>query len=244
MNDSHRPLPPATSEALLRYTVLAQVQALLLEGCPLGEALRKVAERDHVHLDGRPVHISLRTLQRWRAAYLAGNFAALEPRSRPRTETALALSQELIGFLRTEKQRDPRASVPELLRRAEQQGIIGSALAVDRTTAWRACRRMGLPTRALPSKHEGDMRRWRYPQRMQCVLADGNHFRAGAARLRRVALIFLDDATRYALDGLVGTSESVLLFLLGLYEMVIKYGLMDLLYLDRGPGFIGRDTLE
>jgi len=91
-------------------------------------------------------------------------------------------SEALIGFLRTEKQGDPRASVPELLRRAEQQGIIGSALSVDRTTVWRACRRMGLPTRARPSKREGDMRRWRYPHRMQCVLADGKHFRAGAGR--------------------------------------------------------------
>ena len=244
MNDSHRPPPAASSEALLRYTVLAQVEALLLSGWALSEAVREVAERKHVHPDGRPVHVSVRTLQRWRAAYLAGNFAALEPRSRPRIETSIALSEALIGFLRTEKQGDPRASVPELLRRAEQQGIIGSALSVDRTTVWRACRRMGLPTRVQPSKREGDMRRWRYPQRMQCVLADGKHFRAGARRLRRVALVFLDDATRYGLEGLVGTSESARLFLLGLYDMVIKHGLAELLYLDRGPGFISADTLE
>jgi len=244
MNDSHCPPPAASSEALLRYTVLAQLEALLLSGWALSEAVREVAERKHVHPDGRPVHVSVRTLQRWRAAYLAGNFAALEPRSRPRTETSLALSEALIGFLRTEKQGDPRASVPELLRRAEQQGIIGSALSVDRTTVWRACRRIGLPTRARPSKREGDMRRWRYPHRMQCVLADGKHFRAGAGRLRRVALVFLDDATRYGLGGLVGTSESTLLFLLGLYDMVINHGLAELLYLDRGPGFISTDTLE
>ena len=87
------------------------------------------------------------------------------------------------------------------------------------------------------------MRRWRYPHRMQCVLVDGKHFRAGNARLRRVALFFLDDATRYGLDGLVGTSESVELFLHGLYEMTSKHGLMDLLYLDKGPGFRSNDTL-
>jgi len=224
--------------------VLAQVEALLLGGWADSEAVREVAERKHAHPDGRPVHISVRTLQRWRAAYLLGNFAALEPRSRTRTETSLALSEALIDFLRTEKQRDPRASVPELLRRAEQQGIIGCALAVDRTTVWRTCRRMGLPTRARPSKREGDMRRWRYPHRMQCVLADGKHFRAGARRLRRVALFFLDDATRYGLHAVVGTSESTLLFLLGLHEMVSKHGLAELLYLDRGPGFISADTLE
>jgi hypothetical protein len=103
---------------------------------------------------------------------------------------------------------------------------------------------MGLPTRARPSKREGDMRRWRYPQRMQCVLADGKHFRAGARRLRRVALFFLDDATRYGLHAVVGSSESTLLFLRGLHDMVSSHGLADLVYLDRGPGFISAHTLE
>jgi hypothetical protein len=244
MNDPHRPLPAASAEALLRYTVLAQLEALLLGGWAPGEAVREVADRTHAHPDGRQVRISVRTVQRWRAAYVRGNLRALEPRSRMRTDTSVALSEALIDFLRTEKRRDPRASVPELVRRAEQRGIIDCARAVDRTTVWRACRRMELPTRARPSKGEGDMRRWCYPHRMQCVLADGKHFRAGARRLRRVALFFLDDATRYGLHAVVGSSESTLLFLPGLYDMVSRHGLMDLLYLDRGPGFISADTLE
>ena len=103
---------------------------------------------------------------------------------------------------------------------------------IDRTTVWRACRRIGLPTRQRPHKREGDTRRWRYAERMQCVLADGKHFRAGAARLRRVALFFLDDATRYGLEVLVGTAESSELFLRALYQMVMRYGLADLLFLD------------
>ena len=243
MNDPHRPLPTVCPEALLRYSVLAQVEALVLRGSLPSDAVREVAGRQHAYPDGCPVQVSVRTLQRWRAAYATGNIAALAPRSRKRTETSVALSEALVAFLRTEKQRDPRASVPELLRRAKTRGIIAADLPIDRATAWRACRRMGLPTRARPSKREGDMRRWRYPHRMQCVLADGKHFRAGGARLRRVALFFLDDATRYGLEVLVGTAESTELFLHGLYHMVTTHGLADLLYLDRGPGFISNDTL-
>jgi hypothetical protein len=78
---------------------------------------------------------------------------------------------------------------------------------------------------------------------MQCVLCDGKHFRAGASRLRRVALFFLDSATRYGLDVVVGTSESTILFLRGLFDLVTKHGLPDLLYLDRGSGFVSSDTL-
>jgi len=246
MNDAPRPpnLPAAPSpEALLRYAVLAQIEALILGGGSVGAAVREVAGRDHAHPDGRRIRVSVRTLQRWRAAYAAGGLEALEPKSRRQTDTSVVLSEALLSFLKTEKERDPRASVPELIRRAQARGIIPADLPVDRTTVWRACRRMGLATRARPSKREGDMRRWIYAHRMQCVLCDGKHFRAGAARLRRVALFFLDSATRYGMDVVVGTSESTALFLGGLHDLVTKHGLPDLLYLDRGPGFISADTL-
>ena len=189
------------------------------------------------------MRISVRTLQRWRTAWASGKLAALEPQQRTLTTTSLALSPELVTFLRTEKQRDARASVPELVRRARERSIISVDAKIDRTTVWRACRRIGLPTRQRPHKREADTRRWRYAERMQCVLADGTHFRAGAARLRRVALFFLDDATRYGLDVLVGTAESSELFLRALYEVVMHHGLADLYYLDKGPGFIAKDTL-
>jgi putative transposase len=243
MNGTNRPPATPSAEALLRYAVLSHVESLVLGGWAPGAALGEVAGREHTRPDGRTVRVSVRTLQRWRAAYASGGLAALEPASRRRTDSSVALGAPLLGFVIEEKRRDPRASVPELLRRARQRGLIATDLPVDRVTVWRACQRLGLPTRIRPSKQEGEMRRWRYPHRMQCVLADGKHFRAGAARLRRVAVFFLDDATRYALGVVVGTSESAALFLGGLHDVVRRYGVPDLLYLDHGPGFISGDTL-
>lgn len=238
-----RPPSAPSAEALMRYSVLAQVEALILGGSRTSTAVRVVAGRDHAHVDGRPVRVSTRTIQRWCAAYLRGGMAALEPKDRTRTQTSKVLSRKLVAFLRDEKDRDPRASVPELLRRARASGVVAEDDLVDRTTLWRACRRLGLATRDRPSKREGDMRRWRYPHRMQCVLCDGKHFRAGGTRARRVALFFFDDATRYGLDVCVGPSESTELFLRGLYDLVRRHGLPDLLYLDHGAGFASGDTL-
>lgn len=243
MSNTSLPPPAPSAEALFRYSVVAQVEALVLRGRAAGRALREVARRDHVHPSGGLQRVKLRTVQRWRAAYKEkGDLAALEPRSRVRTDSSVVLPEELVTFFRVEKGRDPRASVPELLRRARVRGVIAEDLHVDRSTAWRACWRLGLPTRMRPSKHEGDKRRWKYPHRMQCVLCDGKHFRAGAARLRRVALFFLDDATRYGLDVVVGTSESTDLFLPAVYDVTCKHGLADLYYLDNGPGFKSDDT--
>ena len=229
-----------SSDALFRYTVLAQVEALVLGGVPATEAVRAVAARVHADAAGGARRVSARTIRRWRATYAEGGMAGLESRRRQRAVASGVLPEVFVAFLRTEKERDPRASVPELIRRARVKGITAAPL--DRTTVWRVCRRMGLSTRMRPTKKEGDRRRWRYAHRLQCVLCDGKHFRAGAGRLRRVALFFLDDATRYAITAIVSTSESADLFLHGLYDMALRAGLPDLLYLDHGPGFIANDS--
>lgn len=161
-----RPAAFAPSQtALFRYSVLAQVAALVLAGQPRCRALSDVSLRDHAFPDGGLRRIRLRTLQRWQAAWDAsrGDLLSLEPRSRKRTTTSVVLPEALVTFMKKEKIRDPRASVPELLRRAEVKGVIVAASALDRTTAWRACVRMGLPTRYRPSRRELDSRRWRYP---------------------------------------------------------------------------------
>lgn len=55
------------------------------------------------------------------------------------------------------------------------------------------------------------------------VLSDGKHFRAGALRARRVAMFFLDDATRCGLHVVVGTEgESAELFLRDPFEVVSR----------------------
>ncbi len=48
-----------------------------------------------------------------------------------------------------------------------------------------------------------------------------------------VALIFLDDATRYGLAVWVGTSGSTELFLHGLHELVLRHGRLEALFLDQ-----------
>ena len=42
---------------------------------------------------------------------------------------------------------------------------------------------------------------------------------------------------------MVGTSESSELFLRALYQMVMRHGMADLFFLDKGPGFISLDTV-
>ena len=228
--------------ALFRYQVVCHVLARELGGYKRSEAVTVTCSMKHPSPEGRARTVKVRTLYRWLSAFGQRGISGLEPKGRKKTDVSEVLSEALVAFVRAEKTDDPRASIPEIIRRAERRKLIASEQEVSRTTVWRAVARMGLPTRVRPSKAEGDMRRFAYPNRMMMILCDVNRFRVGTERLRRVALFFLDDATRKGLHVVVGTDETTELFLRGVYELIRKVGLMTIAFLDNGSGFISKDT--
>jgi transposase InsO family protein len=242
-NDPSR-LNEPSDEALFRYQVLSQVLVREYTGEPRSQAIAGVAAIEHITADRKPRMVSQRSIYRWLAAYEALGFAGLLPAARAHVADSVVLARPLIDFFKQQKNADPWASVPELIRRASLTGLISPDQLINRVTVWRTLKRMGIDTQRRKQLVDRDSRRFAYPHRMQMVLCDGKHFRAGAARLRRVALFFLDDACRMGLHAVVGTSECAELFLRGLYETTLSYGLMDALYVDRGPGFIANDVIE
>jgi putative transposase len=156
----------------------------------------------------------------------------------------VVLSEALLDYFKAEKLADARASIPELIRRARVTGRIKADERVHRGTLWRALRHMGVPTGRIKTPKVRDCRRFAYAHRLDMVLCDGKHLRAGAGRLKRVALFFIDDATRFGLEVVVGTSENTVLFLRGLYQCILSYGRMTGLFVDNGPGFIALDSIE
>jgi transposase InsO family protein len=229
-----------SSEALFRFVTVSEILARIATGEPRADVVGAVAARRHTSFDGAPRRVSERSLYRWLAAFSVSGFAGLEPKQRTRVPSAL--SKELIEFLIAEQTGDDPASIPELIRRAKEYGVVKPNEAVHRVTVYRMCKRLHLHVGRIRRAKDRDSRRFAYPHRMDMVLCDGKHFRAGAQRAKRVALFFLDDASRYALHTVVGTSETQELFQRGLYECIVKHGYMGAVYLDRGPGFIAEDT--
>ncbi len=233
-----------SSAALFRFTVVSQVLARMHGGEPLAEAICAVARVDHVRWDGVVRLVSERSIRRWVAAYESNGMDGLEPKTRSLEITANVLPVEFREFLVREKLKDHAASIPEVIRRAVEHGILLDDHGLDRSTVYRTARRLGLPLARRKQAKDRDSRRFAFPHRMDMVLCDGKHFRAGEQRKKRVALFFIDDATRYILHVVVGTSETAALFQRGLYECLTRHGYMSVLYLDRGPGFIAEDTVD
>lgn len=234
------PPPPIPDVALFRFAVLSEVRVQILRGQTMARAVRDVASREHVGADGRPCRVGSRSIYRWLAAFSEAGVVGLA--STPRSPVAShVLEPALVAFLAAEKRADGRASIPELLRRAVVAGLVHTAEDVDRTTVWRVFRRLGVRTRTGKAPPP-DQRRFAKENRMQIVLCDGKHFRAGPRSARRVALFFIDDASRYVPHVVVGPSESALLFLRGFHGLLERVGKMDIVYDDHGPGFIAEDS--
>jgi transposase InsO family protein len=244
VKQTRHPQEQAPVDALFRYQVVSQVLSRQHKGEPRPEAIDAVSKIVQVTVDGRQRLVSKRSIYRWIAAYKTKGFNGLLPVPR-KTSASYVLPVRLLDFIKEQKEDDPRASIPELIRRARQLEVIPTDAHIDRTTVWRSLQRLGLNTRRrkYPKKLR-DSRRFAYPHRMDMVLCDGKHFRAGSSRLKRVALFFIDDATRMMLGAVVGTAESANLFLHGLHRIVKTYGMMTSIFLDNGSGFIAHDTIN
>lgn len=232
-----------TAKSLFRHFIVSLVLALIGRGWGRGDAVREVASRPHHH-GGQVRQVSVRSIYRWLKRYEEAGFSGLQDAPRQSTRASHVLSKALLDFIASEHQSDPDASIPELIRRARQYGVISESESIDRTTVWRAMKRMGLDTRrrALPP----DTRAFEYQDRLQMVMSDFVRFRAGEGRLKRLAIYFLDDATRYGIEVVVSTEsgEGLKTVLRAFHAVIEAVGRFDCLYVDRGAGFVAHALHE
>ena len=231
-----------------RRTVVDFVRARVEGGARLPDAITEVCKISFIKPCGKIERAKPRSIYRWLEKSKKEGESSLDTPLKPMLAPSSVLPQELLDYLADEKNEDRRASIPELLERAVELGHMTSVEDVDRTTVWRALNRMGIstviPKRSQKPESSEGKKRFEYPHRMMMVLCDGKRFRAGIKRRRRVVLFFLDDATRYLLGAIVGTEENTDLFLRGLWSVLCMYGFMTVIFVDRGPGFISKDTQD
>jgi putative transposase len=226
--------------ALRRFIVVSAVLSRLETGISFSAALREIARSPPLTEDGSKTRCSERTLRRWVSDYRRKGFDGLLPKDRHMKVASRVLENDFVSYICREKAIDQEASIPELMRRARQDEVtIGSR---SRVTVWRAAKRLNLPIFSAIAPENTSMRRFAYQYPLQMVLTDGVHFRAGPKRVKRVAMVLLDDATRFALAGVVGCSETSELFLQLVWKGLTAHGMFSSLYADNGSGFSSGDA--
>jgi len=231
---------PGWATALMRYDAAKYVEMLVQMGKTKSGAAEIASKKPLSDHKGGEKRHSFSSLIRWYDLYKAGGIDALF--DRPHPSRGLTMDPGLLKFLIDEKHKDPEASIPEVIARARENDIVGKNERIDRTTVYRAARRLNLPLLRRIRSEATNMRPFAFEHRMMMILCDGKVFRAGPHGLKRIALFFIDDATRYILDVFVGTSETTIFFLSSLLSIISNFGVMSRLFLDRGPGFRSGDT--
>ena len=227
--------------ALERFAAVSAVICRTTGGMSLSRAIAEVTKTSLIGLDGREMTVSRASLYRWHADFEAEKFDGLLDESRATGVISRVLPAAFIDFMVQEKADDPDASLPEIIRRAEVDDVIAKN-SLSRSSVWRAAKRLNLPLFTEKVSPYDDAQRFEHEYRMRMVLCDGKHFRAGATQLRRLVFCYLDDATRKVIAAVVGSAEDRSLFLRGVMKVVRRAGLMDGMYLDRGPAFIAKDS--
>ena len=184
-----------TPEALFRYRIVSAVRARLMTGQSLADVVRSISREPHFEQNGEQRRVTTRTLYRWMAAYGQHAIQGLEPSVRTPLLGSRVLAPALVNYLEQEHAADREASIPELMKRAKAEGHIRLDEKVQRSTVWKLFQRLGLKTARHIRPKYTDMRRFEYSNRMQMVLVDGKHFRAGPTSVRRVAIYFIDRST-------------------------------------------------
>jgi transposase InsO family protein len=234
---------PGLERALFRFGIISEVLGKVAMGNTLPQGINEAVKSTHLWKNKiKPV--SSRSIYRWVQLYEQKGFSGLFDRERQKTTGSTALTDELITCLEREKAKDPKASIPEILRRARVMGVIGETTKVSRVTMYRCAKRKNLPIFSRREKGKGDMRRFAKKHRMRMTLTDGKHFKAGEKRRKRVVLTFIDDAHRYAMVAVVGKSETRWLLLRGFYKLIKRFGKPVVLYLDHGTGFTAKDVVK
>lgn len=232
-----------STRTLFRYQVISQVLSLIKQGRTKAEAVCTTTANLHFFGKGHLRRARARSIYRWLALYEESGIQGLQDQKRKSRQVSVVLPGRFMDFLASEKEKDPKASIPELIRRARGRGILDPKTVVDRTTVYRACLKLGIPVARRKKAKDRDSRRFAYPHRLDMVLCDGKFFRAGVTRAKRLAMILIDDASRFILHLVVGTSENAALFQRCLFECIQKHGLMSTVYFDNGSGFRAEDSL-
>ena len=115
---------------LFRWQIVGEATDVSLSARERGRLVRALAEREHLHPDGRWVRVGRNTLDRWIRAYREGGFDGLVPAPRRRRERHAGAVLELAVALRREQPARTAAQIHRII--VEAEGAAPSARTIQR----------------------------------------------------------------------------------------------------------------
>ncbi|HTX08828.1 MAG TPA: DDE-type integrase/transposase/recombinase [Solirubrobacteraceae bacterium] len=223
----------AQEVGLFRWKVIGEATDVSLSARERGRLVRALAEREHLHPDGRWVRVGRNTLDRWIRAYREGGFDALVPAPRRRTK-GTPERLEVAEALRREQPARTAAQIHRII--LEAQGAAPSA-----TTIQRHFKAVGLPwkssgvARALGRFEAVAPNELWTGDALHGPIVDGH---------RTFLFCFLDDHSRLLVGYRWAARENVLNASAALRAGIAARGVPKAVYVDNGSPFVSGQLLR
>lgn len=232
---------PRFAEALFRYRLIAEAVEAADEA--RGRLLREVEAKTHTAPDGREKTVTLRTLQRWVDRFKQHKLAGLRRKVRKDKGRVRAISDAALAAAIARRDEENDRSTPTVIDILERADIVAKG-ALKRSTLDRHLDRCGKSRRMLHVFGIKRHVRLSFAHPLDFVVGDfhdGPYVRADTGEIRRAQLgAFIDHCSRYVPESRWGLAEDFMAVRRGLRVFVTAWGLMDKLYVDRGPGYQAR----
>jgi len=218
---------------LFRWKVVGEATDVSLSARERGRLVRALAEREHLHPDGRWVRVGRNTLDRWVRAYRVGGFDALVPVPR-RAVKGTPERLELAVALRREQRARTAAQIHRII--LESQGAAPSARTIQRHL-----RAAGLPWKG--SDVARALGRFEAEHRNELWTGDALHGPLIGGH-RTFLFCFLDDHSRLLVGYRWAAREDVLNASRALRAGIAARGLPKAVYVDNGSPFVSGQLLR
>jgi putative transposase len=224
--------------ALFRYRLIAD--AITAPRGARAELLRKVAAAEHQGPCGDLVRVTVRTLERWIAAYERDKLHGLVRRPRKDRGAARAITTAALDraiALRHEGSHRSTTTLIDILVRA---GEVAPG-ALRRSTLDRHLDKRSASRRMLHTLGDKRHVKLSFPSPLAFVVGDfhaGPYVRTETGDLRRAELgAFIDHCSRYVPESRYFMTEDLMGVRVGLRRLCTSAGVPHRLYVDHGPGY-------
>lgn len=231
--------------ALFRYSLISPVVSRQTPMTPgeLGAFLREVSTRDYDIPGSTQTSVSVRTLERYLAAYRKGGYDALKPKVR-QDKGLTKLSTQVLQRASELRRARPERSVEQIILLLEAEGI-AQAGTVAASTLARHLRQAGLSRRdvLIVPQNKGTFRRfeaedihllWQADFKHALYLPDPNN---PGRKKKAILFAILDDYSRMIVHAQFYWDEQMPRLEDSFKKAILHHGVPEKLYVDNGAVF-------
>ena len=233
MEDSQR-----ETIATFRFGLIAPVVTRKLDKGARQTILNQIASQTYISPEGTCEQVSIRTLERYIAAYLKHGLEGLGPKPRNDRANPRAISPDLLDKAVALKLEAPARSVQQIIRILELTGCTPEGVLKVSTLSAHLYQHSRV--KELVAGKNSTFRRYEMAYPNQTWQADTHHTlylpNPTLPNKRRLAylIVFLDDFSRLITHGEFFFEENVLSLEQTLKKAILKHGIPEKIYVDNG----------